>query len=393
MTILVITREYEKIICYSDSRVTHRPSGTIRTVTDHFSKILILPFKVSIGKVGKEQLREVRGEFGYAFAGDILFATALYSMASNIFSNLHDESAEYPPNFHSFVETLTRLANILIEDDIFNAKNREYTVFIFGPCPLTKELKIFQIALDHGATPLRFSFFEVEIQETGFRIVGSGMNSFFDHVDKNKHKAATFPYAEILLDTILEEKNPTIGGNLQQCVATQDGVRIVPIIHPINGGESLDIHISGISTEVIGKVGEFSIGYQAVGFRVLHVIGTQWLLKNGFSKDRSVNPDYINATADLMANLQHWQASEGQSAGIHSFVKFLSPSEIVPERFYFLGRCENCRRLCPVLEDPSVGKKPEPFFGKGGIIGTCCHCQSEVRVPVSRLRSRKGSKK
>lgn len=392
MTILIITREPGKVVCYSDSRVTHRPNDKIKPVTDHFSKLLVLPFRASIGVVSKGNLKEIRGEFGFAFAGDILFATALYSMASNIFSNLHKEDAKQAPDFVSFVDALTRLANLLLDDGIFDAKNRQYTVLLFGPCPRTKELKIYEIGIDEGLTPWRYAYSEVTIEDTGLRILGSGAKSFLKHARMNPHKVASAPYAEILLDTINTEGDPTIGGNLQQCVATAEGVRIVPIIHPINDGENLDIHISGISSKEFGNVGDFGVGYEAIGFRTLEVMTTQWLMNNGHSKNRMKNPDYVNETAELMANLQHWQSSDGKSAGIHSFVKFLSPAKIEPEKHYFLARCNECNRPCPVLEDPSGGKKPEPFFGKGGIVGTCCYCGSEVRVQVSRLRSRRGSK-
>lgn len=390
MTILLITREPGRVICYSDSRVTHRPNDQTRTVTDHFSKLLVLPYHATIGKAADPGTKHVRGEFGYAFAGDILFATALYSMASNVFSNLHDEDADVPPDFEAFVDSLTRLANILLDDVIFNAKDRKYTVLFFGPCPATKEIKIYEIRIDECSTPWRFSYTEVEINDTGFKILGSGAQSFLTHVKMHPEKAASTPYAEILLDTIDAGDDVTIGGCLQQCIATEGGVQITPIIHPINEGEKLDIHVSGISAIEFGKVGQFGVGRDAVGFRVLKVMQTQWLLGNGFSKDPSENPSHVNETAKVMANLQHWQSSEGKSAGIHSYVSFVSPKEIDPKKHYFLGRCTKCNRPCPILEDPSAGRKPEPFFGKGGIIGTCCYCGDEVRAPVSKLKSKAG---
>lgn len=389
MTLLVITREPGQIICYSDSRVTHRPNDTVRTVTDHFSKLLVLPFRATMGKVGDPGLQEARGE-GYAFAGDILFATSLYSMASNVFANLHDEEADSPPSIEEFVDATARLANVLLDDAIFNAKERKYTVLLFGPCPNSKELKIFEIAVDEATTPWRYNYSEVEIQDTGLKLVGSGSTGFLQHAKDNPHKIASAPYAEILLDTINSGDDPTIGGNLQQCIATVDGVRVVPIIHPVNDGENLDIHISGLSPKQLGKVGDFGVGRDAVGFRTLDVMATQWLMANGFDKDRNKNEEYINETAKLMANLQHWQSSEGKSAGIHSFVRFLSPKEIDPEKHYFFGRCEKCNRPCPVLEDPSQGNKPEPFFGTGGIIGECCYCGSEVRVAVAKIKHKPG---
>jgi len=392
VTLIVLTREPGKVLCFSDSRVTRGRNEEVRTVTDHFSKLLVLPFKATLGSTTSGDLKDVRGEFGFAFAGDILFATALYSMASNVFSNLHSETSERPPDILSFADALTRLANILLDDDVFNASAREYVVILFGPCPHTGDLRIFEIGYDRNTQPWRFAHKEIEILDTGLIVRGSGAQSFMDHAKKNPEKLRSMPYAEILLDTILSEEDPTIGGNLQQCIATVDGVRIVPIIHPINSGENLDIHISGISSQKFGNVGEFHLGYDAIGFRVKDVMATQWLLENGFSKNKSENPHYVNETARMMAQLQHGQGSDSKLAGIHSFVKILSPSSIDPDRFYFLGRCGACNRPCPILEDPSGGINPEPFFGKGGLIGSCCFCDAEVRVPVARLRSRHGSK-
>ncbi|MGR3464927.1 hypothetical protein [Limimaricola sp.] len=345
-----------------------------------------------MGNASRNELSQIRGEFGYAFAGDILFATALYSIAANTFGNLHKPEETQPPDLSSFVEALTRMANLLLDDVIFNAQDRKYTVFLFGPCPRSKALKIFQIAIDETSTPWRFAHSEIHIEEAGFKLAGSGVKSFLGHLQKNPHKAATAPYAEVFLDTISAEEDPTIGGALQQCIATTKGVRIVPIIHPTNNGENLDLHVSGIGSKSLGDVGEFRIGYDAIGFRVLEVMENQWLIENGFSKERPANPSHANETAKLMANLQHWQSTPEKSAGIHSLVKFLSPTKIDPEKYYFLGRCSKCNRPSPVMQDPSNGKKTEPFFGNGGICGTCCYCGEEVIAPVSKLRSRKGKR-
>ncbi|WP_323783975.1 hypothetical protein [Leisingera sp.] len=115
-------------------------------------------------------------------------------MASNVFSNLHDEDADAPPDFEAFVDSLTRLANILLDDVIFNAKDRKYTVLLFGPCPATKEVKIYEIRIDECSTPWRFSYTEVEIKDTGLKVVGSGAQSFLAHIKMHPEKAASTPY-------------------------------------------------------------------------------------------------------------------------------------------------------------------------------------------------------
>jgi len=389
MTILLITREAGEVICYSDSRVTNRPNNSLKTVTDHFSKILLIPFRLSMGRLNRPDVREVRGEFGFAFAGDITFATALYSMASSVFMGLHSNETDQAPKMTYFAETLARLANVLLDDVIVNAKEREYSIFFFGPCPRDADIKIFEILIDRTTQPWRFASIEVPIKETGLAVAGSGAPSFFAYVKKNPQTLA-LPYAEILLDLIESGEEPTIGGFLQQGVASSKGVRIVPMINPINGRKNLEIHVAGLSISEIGSVGDFTVGRDAIGFRILEVAETQWLLENGYSQDRRANSPTVNETAKVMANLRHWQSSEGKSAGLHYFVRFLSPKVIEESKYYFLARCDHCNRPCPVLEDPSFGAKPEPFFGNGGIIGTCCYCGSEVRVPVIRLRSRPG---
>ena len=198
MTLILITREPGKIMCYSDSRVTNEPNGSIKTVTDHFSKLLILPYRATMGDLSDPNLKEVRGEFGFAFSGDITFATALYSMASNFFLSLHDNKSKSAPYLVDFADTLVRLANILLEDVIANAKDRLYSIILFGPCPKTKELKIIQIEIDKERQPWRCAQSEVRIQETGFKIIGSGSRAFLEHVKENPHKAVSMQYAEII---------------------------------------------------------------------------------------------------------------------------------------------------------------------------------------------------
>jgi len=181
MTIIVLVKTDNEIHCFSDSRISKNDERRSKT-TDKFSKIMLVPIHATIGTVGNDESTIFRGEIGFAFCGDVVFATALYTMSSNMFLNLHSEDASDPPSFKDVAIAVENLANILLDDYIFNAKDRNYQVALFGCCPATGELDSYIIEFDQSATPIRYAAKENPFVDGYPMALGSGSNYFWAKV-------------------------------------------------------------------------------------------------------------------------------------------------------------------------------------------------------------------
>ncbi|ARE85041.1 hypothetical protein ROSMUCSMR3_03587 [Roseovarius mucosus] len=387
MTVLALLRTPNALRCYTDSLVTRGSGRQVQKTTDKFSKIMLLPYHATVGRMTDNDTRSFRGELGFAFCGDVLFATALYTMSSNMFLNLHWEEGDRPPYLKGLAEGVAQFANALLEDYVVNAMKRNYQVVLFGYCPVTSALEAFLISFDFDRQPVRYESTKIELQVGQPFVLGSGAEDVYRKIQdlgKGNHKLP-----EILLDVIRESENPTVGGALQECCAQGQTVKILPVAQPINDEMNLDYFISGTSAQQVPNVEEFRFGREMVGYKNEVVLENQWLQSIGFGKDRSTNPPSANTQAEFMRHAQLSQQGKKPMCGIHSYLKVWPAKAPIFDNHYFFGRCDGCNRPFKMMEDSTNGGNPEPFFGEGGFEATCPYCSATVLVPAKGLRSKK----
>lgn len=392
MTIVSIARSGDEILCYSDSRITQKLSAEKHVVSaDTFPKLLLVPYRATAEKLTDETVPEIKGEFGFAYAGDVVFAVGLHAMCSNMFLNLHAVDGGAPPALEDFATLAASLANILHERVlIFNGSDskRLYSAFMFGVCPKEKTLKAFEIGLNTDCVPYRFSSRQLELTEGRVYSIGSGVYSFNRAIKRLEESGRKFTLMDALFEAIQHEGDETIGGVLQQCVARVDGVEIVPIIMAPAETYDFNVYVSGVDTSLLDPISGYRVGRKATGYRTVETLEEKWLIDHGYSANRDENPDYINEQSRIMVLIGMWASSPKPIAGIHSYIRVESPIEVEKGRMYFFGRCGKCNRPTPVLDDPTNGILKEPFFGGGGFIGSCRYCGGDVRVKAKSLRSR-----
>ncbi|WP_444460012.1 hypothetical protein [Rhodobacter capsulatus] len=202
MTIIVLLKNDDKIHCFSDSRISKKTEDGTKKTTDKFSKIMLLPIHATKGKVNDGEVTSFRGEIGFAFCGDVVFATALYTMSSNMFLNLHYENANAAPSLKQLADGVSNLANILLDDYIFHARERDYQVALFGCCPATGELESYIIEFDKDAIPIRYTAKENPFFDGHPMALGSGSGYFYGAIVELLSKGEAPNIPKILLKGI-----------------------------------------------------------------------------------------------------------------------------------------------------------------------------------------------
>jgi len=392
MTVIVMSKDDERIHCFSDSRVSRNHEGKITSTTDKFSKIMLVPVHATVGHVGKNETTIFRGEIGFAFCGDVLFATALYTMSSNMFLNLHYEDGNAPPSLRQLADSVANLANVLLDDYIFHAKDRDYQVALFGCCPATGSLESYIVEFDRSTNPIRYGVKENPFHDGNPMALGSGSGHFYGLAIDSFKANGKVEVPKVILSMIHNAVDPTVGGTLQVCIADKNGIKILPVAQPVNEYMNLDYFISGVSARDLPDVGGYNIGREMVGYDNEVVLENQWLASIGFEKNRKENPESANEQARIMRFIQLSQSAKKPMAGIHSYLEVHPPVAPIFGKYYFFARCEPCKKPVKIMEDATNGGNPEPFFGKGGFEGKCPSCLEKVRVAAKGLRSKQDKK-
>lgn len=389
MTLIVLMKDDEKIVRFSDSRVSRNIDGKVKKTTDKFSKIMLLPIYATAGDIEKDDLTIFRGEIGFAFCGDVLFATALYTMSSNMFLNLHNVNGSKPPSLKQLAESVANLANVLLDDYILHAKERNYQVALFGCCPATQVLGSYLVEIDEATVPMRYCAKENPFTDGHPLALGSGADYFYGQALHNFKALGRVEVPQIVLKIIHNAVDPTVGGALQVCIADNNRISILPVAQPVNEYMNLNYFVSGVSARDLPDVGEYRIGRTVIGYDNEIVLENQWLQSIGFGKNREENPESANEQARIMRSIQLSQQMKKPMAGIHSYIKVHPPVTPIFGKYYFFARCEVCKKPVKIMEDATNGGNPEPFFGKGGFEGECPNCSRKVQVAAKGLRSKR----
>lgn len=268
MTLIVLARDYNGIVCYADSRISSTAREKTSVVTDHFPKIMSVSYYIHRINCEEKPIEAVVGSFGFAFTGGVLFAAGLYASLTNIFQGLFAREEYGIPKIEDFSECAARLANIFREDDIINMEQRKFEAILFGVCPSLGKPSAFHIKLtpQKGTSLLEFSSEEIMFTETPFSI-GSGASSFSKKWLENKYSSSALTCYVTISQLLEEEAHDSIGGEVQAFLADSNGARMVPILQSIkNDSDMNNVSLSGININLLGSVGPAKIGAWALHF-------------------------------------------------------------------------------------------------------------------------------
>lgn len=324
---------------------------------------------------------------GIAFAGGTLISSTIFSLVSNIFSNLYSESAIEAPNFEELVDAIRRISECVFEEMKWTTSKPNFSFLIFGFCPRLKCKKLFNVGLDFtdGAAVVVAS--ELDATEGRTYAIGSGRDAFstiFQRETTNGEAKGGLP--SLVYQTVASGLDAATGGSLTVATADISGVRLLPVGIPKSLDEletEISVTISGLPTETMDCVGDYSIGGTMIGAGINIAQNNQWLVKLGYDlNETDVTPSHRNL-ASLQLSLEY-PPEDGSSIDLRAKDYNVVSPKFSPEKRFYSGSCSNCYLITPLIEVRQNELMSKPFKN-GWISCVCMHCSLMVKFPAEKV--------
>jgi hypothetical protein len=247
-----------------------RISGGPGVITDHGPKIFQVP--IVCRKIGAtdETSRLYRANYGFAFSGSTLSALGTHALASACCQNLAANRKIDPPSVEDVAFLYRKLAEIQIREMCSRAHASRWQqfffwAFIFGFCLLKKKYQLW--VLESHLTPNGFEVILGELPPIPkiYYPMGSGKDQFIRMMDLETASGSGMGALHVLNKMIAGDVEPSVGGHTQVATVNSRGVEIPPVLVLGDKPYSGNTTFLGVAADLLGKVGGFSIGYNAVG--------------------------------------------------------------------------------------------------------------------------------
>lgn len=245
-------------------------------LTDHGPKLFQIP--VACRKINStaanrrvgEITRLYRTNYGFAYSGSTLAALGTHALASACAQNLSATRKIDPPSVEDIANLYRKLGEIQIREMCARTvpsewHHRFFKAYIFGHCLRSKKPEIFAV---HSV--LTFNKFEMVVERIVavpgmYYPMGSGTEKFVEAYRKDSAMEPSTGVFQTLQRMVKADIDPTVGGHTQVAVFTPVGVELRPLL--ILGDKPYSGHTTflGVAADLLGGVGGFQIGYNAIG--------------------------------------------------------------------------------------------------------------------------------
>lgn len=273
MTVVIAwyREKFSQLWVAADTRISGNPG----ILTDHGPKLFQIPIvcRKNISRAAERRVGEMtrlyRTNYGFAYAGSTLAALGTHALASACCQNLSANTKIEPPSVEDVANLYSKLGEIQIREMCARAAPSEwqyrfFQAFIFGHCLRSKKHELY--AIHPVLTGNRFDMIVERILAVPgmFYPMGSGKDQF---VLAHKQQEVVRPAGvlQILGSMVKNGIDPTVGGHTQVAVVTTTGVELRPLLILGNKPNSGHLTFLGVNIDLLGGVGQFGIGYNAVG--------------------------------------------------------------------------------------------------------------------------------
>lgn len=275
MTLVVLHKQGDDLMCFSDTRISNTISGNPMSETG--AKLLSFTAKYSFLNQNHRKKGFIQKNFdvGFAFAGSTLIANTVFSIASNCCRNLSTSKSSKHVSIEAIAEVF-RFSFQAVWLDICSrhGKPSASECVVFGYCPHQRKIRSFGITVtensDNGAGN-GFEFWKKEVPEghPGLAI-GSGNKEFnkrFEIAFKHAKMTDTKVYLGHLFAEIVDDSSvKDVGGYVQFCRASKTGIAIPLLIKRSTDPKKVNFMMYGVDFDLIGDLGGgYTINDQSPG--------------------------------------------------------------------------------------------------------------------------------
>lgn len=388
MTLVAIVFSAGEFVCCADTRIsggTQSGKGPASLV-DTYGKIFVIPGRFAVEG-------EPRGgnlgtfEIGAAFAGGTLISSTIISLVTNILSNLHSDHDTKPPSFEDLVQCVVRVSDSVFEEMKWKHHSPEFSFFLFGFCPRNKSEKLYSVGLDFSSGSAEVQASQLDVTDGGIYTIGSGRHAFKSIVEAEHPSGLTHASLPSLMYRVIATGlDKSTGGGITVAKANKHSVRLVPVGVPRSMSDletEVDVTISGLRTDRIGDVGEYSIGRDMMGAGIEIAQNNQWLVRLGFD----IKNTAIEASHRNLASLQYALAfppADGSKIDLGGKDYLICAPVLYSGKQYLSCSCSECSLVTPLIEVRSESPQKRPFKN-GWVTCTCAHCRNLSRVPAEQV--------
>jgi hypothetical protein len=385
MTLVVCWKQNDEINCVADTRI----SGEHVTITDSGAKIFIVPIVTYLPENSSFGLATSHS-YGFAFAGSTLAALNTHALVSSCTQQLFNKDRRTPPSIRSVAELYAKVGTHYLRDLNF-AKNQNFITFtglLFGFCPSSRKFQVYSIDSHVDSIPFGMSVHEHNISGSKRVVFGSGSAAFSDCSKARVHRGESDHPMDVFSEVLLSGSVKSVGGYPQYGTARKEGMSLRPLLMPSE--KDVDVAtttILGLDLCELGKVDDFDIGFEAIGFQLETRAARRALRDKGIDPDAGPVKQSVQnlASLELMLKALLNSRDKPQYALIDRVctVERIRPAMT---KWYFVVACANCGTKTPLCEDPSNGQLENPFRGPGAIKTSCWNCQEAVEASASQIR-------
>jgi hypothetical protein len=270
MTIAVVWAEGNGLWAVADTRISKNASNPVAQVlTDHGPKIFILPVTIKQpGASGFFDCVRFTTTLGFAFAGSVPPALATHALCSAVFQSLISMPSKPLPTLAEVVEFVRKAADRYMgEWGQLSPSSADFSALIFGACPASGILQVFQIFPKSGCIP-RVVATKSDLSEPV--VIGSGTKAFRHCLVDLKAKGDEFGRSARLpllaVERMISGGAVTdVGGAIQLARTDQMGVVLYSRVSPVVHGEPLaQMTFLGIDVQELQPIGTCYVGMPAI---------------------------------------------------------------------------------------------------------------------------------
>lgn len=392
MTLVALKFQGAEFICCADTRISgSKPDGMgLTPLVDTFGKIFVVPIRCDVGTSPNDN-NFIRSEICVAFAGGTLISSVIISLSTNMLSNLYSAETLKPPTFEEIVEAVRSVSECVFDEMKFKNDKPNFAFLVFGFCPRSSREKLFHVGLSFTPNGAIVVASQLETLDGEIHAIGTGrkaLEATVSGLPKDSNFQVDLP--SLVYRVVVEGLDEATGGSLTVAKATKEGVRLIPVMLPRSTGEletKIDLTISGLRSDRIGGVGEYSIGGTAIGAGMQLAQNNQWLERLGFNLSKTkISPLHRNL-ASLQYGLDYLPADDSAIDLRGKNFEVVKPEDC-PKKRYYSCSCSNCHIITPLIEARAEARQGHPKnrpFRNGYISSICKHCNLLSCVPADNV--------